>query len=750
MALKLIFNLIVLSFIAIDSHAAIQDLDEIDARKARRATNTFYTGESVDNNWTSQPESLVYNDVGTGKEVHILTSTPNKSNLYSTDISPANPWSADGARLGFFTTRQVGSFSRVVGSQLDGSFATSYVVRSDGSKLRPTIEASMRQWGSLGSNYFIWSPVIPDTFYAFGETTNGLSLDKNILYRNTVSDTSGARYEHVTLPTKPVADRYGVHKVISPDGSLMVPYQNRVYYPVRVTGTPGLLDPDGWAENRGQSRDWGGAEPFPTKHDMYFPSKDFLVDLFSYDGTSDPDPGPVMYKYNVTGSASDGGPLYDPTNTTYLNFGDEEVEPLISWGGTLVPFDPDGNRGHGWGHPGFDRWGRVVVFNDGNGYRGANCVQEWSGPVAWDYVNREYLGQEGNSSPATCPMTLMNLGGNYVDFNSWSDYFAFSVVSGTTGAIYTGKYDSNSLASNWWKIADLHGNQNGSGAYHWTSTHRPAQSPDGTKIASGLTFLTNVPNTGDIGYVVAYYPHPPEITSVTNNNGTYTIRFDWRLGTTPRGYTTRGWPDEATDDPPPPRETSKFRLWRSTDGTAWTPITTVDANIFSRYNFATGDWTGNSYWEFTDSPGAGTFYYAVTALEHSGLESRILSNVFSTAGVQTIAYPIRPKGVSPFYLTPPPWPAMTTTKLTTPGQYRIDWQKPDFQLIRHYNIYYSSDGTPPKPIRQNLIASVPVGTNSYVDWLADKVKEGKYLVTIVDSQGNESSQKPTIMKMRTN
>ncbi|MBV5329100.1 MAG: hypothetical protein JZU65_15980 [Chlorobium sp.] len=749
MVSQLIFNLIIFLLIAAEGHAALENLDQMDARKARRATNTFYSGESSSNNWTSQPESLIYNDVVTGKEVHVLTNTPNRSNIYNTDISPANPWSADGARLGFFSNRPVGAFTRTFGSLLDGEKATSFVVKSNGSKIRPTIETSLRQWGSLGSNYFIWSPVIPDTFYAFGEAYNGLSLNKQILYRNTVSDTSGARYAHVTLPTLTAdgSDRYTVHKVISPDGSLMVPMSRRIYYPTRLTENPGVLDADGWAENRGQSNDWGGAEPFATKHDMYFPSKDFLVSLFSYDGTTDPSPSPVMYKYNITGSAADGGPLYNPANEVYTNFGDEEAEPLISWAGKMVPFDPDGNAGHGWGHPGFDRWGRVVVFNDGNGYHSPNCVQEWSGPVAWDYRNRTYLGQSGNPQPKTCPQVLINIGLNYVDYNAWSDYFAYA--GGGDGKILTGKYDSPSSANDWWEIVNLHGNQNGSTNYHWTSTHRPAQSPDGTKIASGLNFLTSVPNTGDIGYVVAYYPHPPEITSVTGS-GTYTIRLDWRLETTPRGYTTRGWPDEATDNPPPPRETSKFRLWRSADGTTWAPITTVDANIFSRYNFATGDWTGNSYWEITDTPGAGTFYYAVTALEHSGLESRILSNVFSTAGVQTMAYPIHPKGVSSFYLTSPPWPAMTTTKLTTPGQYRIDWQNPDFQLTRYYNIYYSPDGTPPKPIRQNLIASVPVGTNSYVDWLADQVKEGKYLVTIVDSQGNESSQKPTIMNIRTN
>lgn len=684
---------------------ALDNLDEYEGRKGRRSTNQYFSGANEGNNWVRQPESLTYVDMSTDNEIWVLSSTPNNSNIYYTDISPANPWSADGSRLGFFSNRSVEAFTLAIASQLDGASAPSFVIRSDGSYLRPTLETSMRVWGSTGSLYFIWSPTIPNTFYAFGERLNGLSLDEETLYKNTVSNTSGS-YE--PLLEFPGTGRLWMHKVISPDGSTVIPTRERVYYPSTVTGTPTIIDPDGWAEHRGQLKDWGGADPFSTKHDMYFPSKDFVLPLFSYDGTSDPSPQPVVYKYNITGSDLDGGPLYNSANTTYTTFNEEEAEPLMSWGnGPYVPFDPDGGGGHGWGHPAFGRWGRVVIFNDGNGYHSPDCVQEWGGPVAWDYINREYLAQEGNLQPDSCPQALINQAAHYVDWSAWSDYFAYADAS---GPILIGKYNSISANGNWYQVADLHGNQNNSTNYHWTSTHRPAQSPDGTKIALSLNFLTNTPNTGDIAYVVAYNPHPPEIISVSNG----IVRFDWRTDQAEsRGYTQRGWPSESTDDPPPPRETEKFRLWKSADGsTGWEPVGTVDANIFTKYDFSDGTWNTVKYWEITDPSPSG--YYAVTAVEHSGLESQVLSNVYSAAGTQFSEYPANPKGDSNFVT-----------------EYNSEY-------VRYYNIY-AADGSAPTAIQQDRIASVPVASGtSYVDWLGDTTGTTQYLVTAVDTQGNES------------
>lgn len=342
----------------------------------------------------------------------------------------------------------------------------------------------------------------------------------------------------------------------------------------------------------------------------------------------------------------------------------------------------------------------------------------------WDLMNQVYVAK--SISVPTYDW--------HFDWNAWSDFFAASPssVGDGTGKITIAKYDGTVKSD----IASAHIREGGSAAYN--SLPRVTQSPDGTKLVFHSDFLYGIADKWDIFYAVGYYPHPPEITSVTGS-GTYTIRFDWRLATTPRGYTTRGWPDEATDAPPPPRETKLFRLWRSPNGTdGWTPVATVDAEIFSRYNFRTGDWSGNDYWTITDTPGAGTWYYAITAQEWSGLESRTLSNVFSTAGTQTATYPGDPKGVIKFYMVAPQWPELTITQLAIPGQYRLDWKEPVNPMIRYYNIYYSNTSTA-KAIQNQRIASVPKGTTTYVDWLADPSKIGYYLITSVDTQGNESN-----------
>jgi hypothetical protein len=264
----------------------------------------------------------------------------------------------------------------------------------------------------------------------------------------------------------------------------------------------------------------------------------------------------------------------------------------------------------------------------------------------------------------------------------------------------------------------------------------------------------------DIFYVVAYYPYPPEITSCKATASTVNVRFDWRLDQEyPRGYTKRGWPKEESDNPPPPRETAKFRLWRSTDKREWISIKTVAADIFSKYDFSKGKWypKQSSYWEITDTPGDGTFYYAVTAIEHSGLESHTLSNIYRITlsdgvgtGLQDTKYPLLPGGNSRFTTKPPSPPIeVSSTYKRKPagkdGQYTIEWKRPlNYEMVRYYNIY-AKDGVIPEPIQQNRIASIPAsadvqnGSFRWVDCFGNSNGSTRYLVTDVDYQGNESS-----------
>jgi len=216
-----------------------------------------------------------------------------------------------------------------------------------------------------------------------------------------------------------------------------------------------------------------------------------------------------------------------------------------------------------------------------------------------------------------------------------------------------------------------------------------------------------------------------------------------------------GWPNEATDLPPPPREISKFRLWRSTDGTTWAQVKTFNHDVWDKYDFSDGAWTGDDFWTVTDAVADGTYYYGITSLETSGLESQKLSNikkVVVSGGTGTVTdhatYPTSPGGKTAFYTTAPDAPtSATTTHKKTPatadGQYTVEWTAPTNKtLVRYYNIY-AKDGSTPTAIQQTRIASIPATAAdtsfSYVDWLGDTGGTTKYIVTTVDFQGNESS-----------
>jgi hypothetical protein len=286
----------------------------------------------------------------------------------------------------------------------------------------------------------------------------------------------------------------------------------------------------------------------------------------------------------------------------------------------------------------------------------------------------------------------------------------------------------------------------------------PSQSPDGTKVLFPDSFLNNDTAKTYLTYVVAYYPYPPQITATTATGGTVTVRGDWGTNSgTWRGYTQRKWVDESTGTYLPPREINKWRLWRSPDKTTWTPITTVTANTWDRYNFKTGVWTGNTYWDLTDAPGNGTWYYALTSIETSGLESRALGNIFaitvsggSGTGAQDTAYPASPGGKSNFYTTAPSSPqTLTVTHKKTPatadGQYTLDVSFTPADTDKHINVY-ALDNTNPTAVQQRRIASIAAGyfasgSGSWVDWLGKADGSTKYGITKVDTQGNESTIK---------
>jgi hypothetical protein len=304
---------------------------------------------------------------------------------------------------------------------------------------------------------------------------------------------------------------------------------------------------------------------------------------------------------------------------------------------------------------------------------------------------------------------------------------------------------------------------------------RPVQSPDGTKIIFNSSFLNASDNEWNLYWAVAYYPYPPQIQSAAKVSSNVRLAWDFNQGTscatqstnatrtgptpnlsTPRTYATRGWPHETLDCPPSPREIKQFRVWSSPDNSTWTPIGTTNYLNCSGTNEC-GMWTAFS-WTFDVPQGNNaTTYYAITSVEHSGLESHRLSNTWKvitdgsnniTSQVQQTAYPSTPGGKTSFYSTAPSAPGGITASYkqapaTANGQYTIVWTAPASNtLIRHYNIY-AHDGSAPSATQQMRIASIPAtacnGTScSYIDWAGNTNGLTQYAVTSVDFQGNES------------
>lgn len=699
--MKIILTALILGLLSSSAFCEVENLDETVARKVRREVQPYPVAALEDStgNYIWQPESLQYTDVTTGAEVWKLSSTPGYETIYH-DTLVASPWSADGKRIAFVSQKNTGAYTK---SPESGQVWQT--VNVDGSHMRHIVNAASREYWPTTAPLISWSPSEPDIYYDFGNTKHGLTSSTATLYKVTVEDTSDARSSYLIFPEAAV-----LNKTMSDTGErvLAMARDESTLYPALVYGgTAALLDADGYPSNRphgsttAERTYWGDTpDSWTTMHGQGLHGDGTWFHLM-------PSGSSVFWKFNTIGTAADGGSDYTYDTTYPYNWGGE-AEPINTLTSAQTGNDPWCDEASydcpGYmSHTVFDRWGTIALFNPCTGTQKVRTYDITTHKIIADWTTG--LTYQHGSSSAWSDKWVLSAG----DYNGDNDY--------RDDRLFSIKYDDGSFVDT---IAYTHTLENSNGvyagsSYEYTSLARPLASPDGTKIAFHSTFLNSqsgdYDDAPDIFFAVAYYPYPPEIISVSNG----TVRFDWRTDqTTSRGYTQRGWPDESTDDPPPPRETAKFRLWKSANGsTGWAPVATVSAEIFTKYDFAEGTWSGNKYWEITDPDPSG--YYAVTAVEHSGLESRVLSNVFSALGSQLATYPTSPGA---------------DTGITT--AYNAD-------LIRYYNIY-AADGTAPAISQATRIASIPAGSGgSYIDWLGKTDGTTQYVVTGVDTQGNEST-----------
>jgi hypothetical protein len=692
-------------------------LTESMSRKSRLSTSTFASGrDSVTGVW--QPETLHFADEVTGSERWRLTYGNRFRDSVGGEHGMDGVWSGDGSRIG---GRHYGSSTNSTSQRLgQHAYNFSFLVSSDGSALNtPAIYASCdyaKPWQWLhterssailtaDTSDYSNSLYSGDELYKYTFTTANAALSSALMYnagdnvrrsfqKNGLSGTDESIYlvssDSVCSTAPNTIDSQCLH-----------------FFSLNATNAT-HLNSYGIARNAAEyayhDRDWEFSWHSGSLWGVGAQSIDSII--IQYEGSGS---GLVFFELSRTGSYSDGGPVWEDWDGD--SYGDNEMRIVSS-------LDVNGTfPGYGntyWGHPAFDNWGtKGIVGHSADFLRGNETDEEYE----WKTRGTHIVEKSNNWRPR--PGAVANKSsydGSHHNWNAFSDYVLANQPSGDL--IYTTPWtceDGNATAVISLNRALIGGD--------YTAYPRPVQSPDGTKfVYHDILFYAPYDNATDdtsaynINVAVAYYPHPPEITQVTSNSGTNTIRFDWRLDqANPRGYTTRGWPNEDTDNPPPPRETKEFRLWRSANGSnGWEPVVAVNATIFEKYNFKTGEWTGSPYWEISDTPSAGTWYYAVTSAEWSGLESRTLSNVYSSAGSQTAAYPSDPKGKSNF---------------CTAYQSSIK---------RYYNIY-AKDGSAPTATQAMRVASIPVSAEKeYIDWLGDQAgTTTQYLVTPVDSQGNE-------------
>jgi hypothetical protein len=728
--------------------ASLENLDEMANRVARMnaGANTFsYLYMESGSYYLWQPETLRYTDTTYGTEVWKIAGSGMEVNQFQ-DISFPQ-FSADGKYIVFRTDRSTASLSTPSwGSDYAPDGGLNMLLKMDGTVLRPMPGSS----NLCNPNWFYhWSPVELNTAYNFSRCLCGFSGNAYTLYQDTVSDTSESTSGYLTFPQNyPYSPTtYELVKGFSADGTVVM--ANIVYgaagwlQPAQVypTASKALLVADAYPNHRpsydsywgdNSSVTWGGF------HDQYMSGA--LSTTIWLHWMPEQNGIGIWWRSTPTGTETDGGPKYtlnhsgtynphpwggqmEPTNTITSSY--NQLDPWQNPTGT-----PVANAAY-FGHYTPDRWGHYIIFSNGN--------TSPYGSTIWDSTN-DVITATGFGTFAA-----------HNDWHAWSDWSAHDYLTNSSDATTLIVGTQNYVSSTHVPLCM----ENGTNAASGSGDLGPTQSPDGTKITFVSTFISSSASAWNLFYVVAYYPHPPEIYSASASGGNVTLTFDYGNNSgTPRGYTTRKWPNESTGTYPPPRELKQFRLWSSANGTSgWTPVTETAYTGWSRYNFSTGVWSGDTYEQITTTQAAGTtMYYALTAQENSGLEGTI-GNVWQvtltsggaiSSSVQQTTYPSTPGAKPTHYTTAPGAPAGLTvayeqSPATAPGQYTISWTAPSDPsgLIRHYNLY-ALDGSTPTAIQNRRVASIPVGATSFIDWLGNTSGSTEYALTSVDYFGNES------------
>ncbi len=691
-----------------------ENLVELFKRKQRK-DQASWNPSSLENptSFIWQPETFVYFDSISGHEVWKMTNTPKIDNFYHNDIG-VTPWSADGKRMAIASQRATQAFSNS-----DGRIWMT--VNTNGKNFRPTVEGASRWYNSI-NGYFHWCPQRPDTYY---EVTYGWPNDPNKLNKTVVTDSSVSTSTILTYP-----ESIKIDKMISADGKklLISSYDENKVYPTTVYPNPNIDDSDGYSIDRNLGLYGTTPSTYTTAHDRYYAGTGDWYFIMPIGGAHR-----AWWKLKTIGSAADGGARYDNSDfpVTNSNYDFAEAWPVNADSGN----NPDPFLSGYWSHFVPDRWGRYALHSS------CCTALSWNdplgiGPGVWDIDEKQYV------------VATFGGGASHHDWHGFTDW----TVSSSNGDDTVRTILAQKFNDKYSQIVVNQSYAHADGGTSYETNPRPAQSPDGTKVAWHGEFL-NGQNAVDSFWSVVHYPAPPTNLGaiLSQTAGKLDISF------LPPKYTSRTWInpntnliDEINGEVLFSREVKNYHLWRSNSlDQGWRLVNSSTANYLNDSVTNTLKPTYNQSWvttqnkiKISDNLTNGTFFYALTTEEHSNLESRELSEIIQVTvssnqvSSSTIALP---KGKKLFWTTPPNVPSnFNVTKLSTAGQFRLSWNENSDSKIRYYNIYYSELGNP-AAIQARKIASLPYGTQSFVDWLAHlSATVGHYGITAVDRQGNES------------
>ncbi|MCB4756089.1 MAG: hypothetical protein LHV69_03500 [Elusimicrobia bacterium] len=729
--------------------AAPENLDEMfDNRKPRRTAANWPTEqlENTGNHYIWQPETFMYHDIQTGHEVWKLNNTPMSALDFIHNDIGFNVWSAEGKWLSFSSNRPIRAFSNY--ERWNNSYSrVMFVVKTDGTLLRPTVESPRRGGGVYP---LMWSQQIPSAYYIPGYRNNfGGSGEDGTLYRVIVHNTA---LEPIPLLRNIPLGGAGIYLdvvSISPDDKKLMlrdradggaaHFTSVALLPVTLFPSPQLdipNSPNSYPYYRGSEM----AE-FVDTPATYTVAHADTYRLMGPDGRwffTIPSGSACHWKFQTVGSAPDGGPQYTLGGTGEMQ--------------TVYGCTPNLHNTPYMSHGVPDNWGRYNLHSCccvSECYRGPNI-----GPGVWDLQEHRFV------------VATFGGGAQHHDWHGFTDFTASSGAPFPPSAyldmkIYSAVYNvagSQRTICNTHTLYNTNGDYDAAGGpYH--ALARPAQSPDGTKIAWHGTFLQPDDQHTDIFWTAVTDPFPP-----TNLNGSpYSNGVELRW--LPPKYTNRLWPGDSTGEELYAREIQEYNVWRTADLTrGWDIVGTVPTyygtdpvtNTMKPRVSADGAWVDAGHMiSFVDQPGNGTWHYAVTSKEWSGLESQgfrevlavTISNNSMTSATRTdyafdYAHGVDQR-LKDFWRTRPLAPAMTAEPGSAAGQFTLRWPETQDTKVRYYNIYYSNARLP--EITQNYrIASLPVGTVprgteiNYIDWLADPNATAYYRMTAVDRYGNES------------